>query len=1356
MSLPRATLSTVVPSTVNNGFTLTWVADGYNHNVYRDTDATGASKTRVATNVSGTTYTDFAAPSGTHLYYFVTAVSGANEGALSVGVVVKALTTPLVWLRQNQTLNTASNDNSSGPHRIDSGNNIIICYSTNAAVSGGGIYYGSSDIVVQKLDPSGNRIWMKQLGVLNNAGSAAGTMALDSSDNIYIAYATDTVVSGGILRGGADVAVAKLDSSGNLVWLRQYSQMNTTSNESLPQIGVDSAGNAYIAYLTPSVVSSGSSRGLTDVAIAKVNTNGALVWVRQHPAMNTTTDEYAISMAVDPSGNSYMAYGTTGTTSGGFLRDRYDNVVAKVDTNGALAWVRQNHITNITNYATANPYIDVDASGNCYMVYYTGMAGAGATVAGQYNPYPFANPAVAKFNTAGNLLWARQVPETFPNAEYAYTPTISVDRVNGGVYVCTYCRGNGTIPGGATLGGNDIFIYKLNGTSGDFVWARMTNAMNTTGDDSLGFIAVDSNSNVYLQVRSWGTFSGGTTLGGWDIAMLKFELVDVASAPPNFTVVEAPGEGALASWTDIGYSYRLYRDTKISGETKILIANQRSSSYTDTAVVPGVRYFYFVEAYEDAKTGPLSQPYIFDGVKAITSWIRQQTVRNTTGNDTAPKITFDSTGSSYVSFLTNGAISGGTFSGQTDVAYFKLDTNGNIVWTRQSAPIGISGVFEESGGIVADNSGNVYFGYTTQGTTSGNVSKGGFDVVVGKFNAANGGILWLKQFPALNSTGDEYVPALSLDGSGNVYLAYQAQREISSGINKGGTEIAVAKINPNGSLVWAKQPAAMLSTGADSNAWIATDAAGNSYISYAVTGAVSGGVYGGSTDVAITKMDPDGNLIWTRQHGPYNTAAAEGGARVALDASGNAYMTFNTAGTVSGGTLRGSNDIVVVKVNVDGDLQWVRQTATFNTTGDDTGPTIATDASGNVFVGYMTAGTVSGGISAGNYDVVVMKMDKDGNIVWTRQKVLNNTNNSDLNFVINVDPSGVLYGAYTTQGIVSGGVQNGAGSYDIVVFKMPTADAPSELIPDPPTAPRSVTATASSGQAAVSWLAPLSNGGASITSYTVVSTPGNITATTIGTSTNVVGLINGISYTFRVYATNRAGNSLFSDPSAPTIYTDSVVVATITDAASNPAAISDYIATQTGVKTTAQLYLELRNGIKTADLGANQAAVETQFIGAIAEAGGSSVLEIPAESSGFLFESMTLAPDNFVPTKPVTVVLPTYANGEATINSNTFDQTTGSYVQIEIPPNSILTVESATGSKTFEFTGTALVDETNTSYGLWDRLVIGGKPYRILALGSVVLDPLLAGLRAIIVGYGGGRVMMQGITYMTGAATADL
>lgn len=87
-----------------------------------------------------------------------------------------------------------------------------------------------------------------------------------------------------------------------------------------------------------------------------------------------------------------------------------------------------------------------------------------------------------------------------------------------------------------------------------------------------------------------------------------------------------------------------------------------------------------------------------------------------------------------------------------------------------------------------------------------------------------------------------------------------------------------------------------------------------------------------------------------------------------------------------------------------------------------------------------------------------------------------------------------------------------------------------------PGAPTIGTATATGqSSASVSFTPPVSNGGATITSYTVTSSPDGITATGATSPITVTGLSSGRAYTFTVYATNSVGNSTPSAASNSTV-----------------------------------------------------------------------------------------------------------------------------------------------------------------------------------------------------------------------------
>ncbi|MEA3054593.1 MAG: hypothetical protein QOD30_25, partial [Actinomycetota bacterium] len=121
------------------------------------------------------------------------------------------------------------------------------------------------------------------------------------------------------------------------------------------------------------------------------------------------------------------------------------------------------------------------------------------------------------------------------------------------------------------------------------------------------------------------------------------------------------------------------------------------------------------------------------------------------------------------------------------------------------------------------------------------------------------------------------------------------------------------------------------------------------------------------------------------------------------------------------------------------------------------------------------------------------------------------------------------------------GLTNGT-SYTFVVKAIngdgtgPASAATAPVTPaQPPSVPRSVSASAGNAQATVTWTAPSSTGGSAITGYRVTTSPGGATMTVGGsaTSATVAALANGTAYTFTVVAFNAVGDGPASSPTTP-------------------------------------------------------------------------------------------------------------------------------------------------------------------------------------------------------------------------------
>jgi hypothetical protein len=120
----------------------------------------------------------------------------------------------------------------------------------------------------------------------------------------------------------------------------------------------------------------------------------------------------------------------------------------------------------------------------------------------------------------------------------------------------------------------------------------------------------------------------------------------------------------------------------------------------------------------------------------------------------------------------------------------------------------------------------------------------------------------------------------------------------------------------------------------------------------------------------------------------------------------------------------------------------------------------------------------------------------------------------------------------SARSVTASGLKNGTSyTFEVSAINVEGESAPATTnevtTPTFPGTP-SMGATAGDGSALVTWQAPRTNGGSTITSYTVTVIPGGTSFTRNSStfSAEIPGLTNGTSYTFKGVATNAVGNTL--------------------------------------------------------------------------------------------------------------------------------------------------------------------------------------------------------------------------------------
>jgi hypothetical protein len=379
---------------------------------------------------------------------------------------------------------------------------------------------------------------------------------------------------------------------------------------------------------------------------------------------------------------------------------------------------------------------------------------------------------------------------------------------------------------------------------------------------------------------------------------------------------------------------------------------------------------------------------------------------------------FDSNNTTTFATLQNA----GSDPNTNDAFIVKYNTNGTPQWARR-----IGGTSSDRGNsISSDASGNVYVtgsylgvatifntDNTSQFTTLQNTSSN--DAFIVKYNTT-GTPLWARR---IGGGSSETGLGISSDASGNVYVTgtYSGPSTVfntdntnsfTSLENANFTDTFIVKYDTDGTPLWVRR---IGGSGSDQGNGISSDASGNVYVSGFYTGVVT--IFNtnntsefttlqnaGSSDAFIVKYNTTGTPQWARRIGG---SGIDQGLAISSDASGNVYVTgtysgpstvFNTDNATSFTLLQssGGSEVFIVKYDTSGTPLWARRIGGL---GTDSGRSISSDASGNVYVMGVYVGpftvfntdnatpfTLLPDVGVGANDVFIVKYNTNGTPQW--------------------------------------------------------------------------------------------------------------------------------------------------------------------------------------------------------------------------------------------------------------------------------------------------------------------------------------------------------------------------------------
>ncbi len=288
----------------------------------------------------------------------------------------------------------------------------------------------------------------------------------------------------------------------------------------------------------------------------------------------------------------------------------------------------------------------------------------------------------------------------------------------------------------------------------------------------------------------------------------------------------------------------------------------------------------------------------------------------------------------------------------------------SLEWVKQ---LGTASNFDSAKDVAVDGSGNVYVVGETPGQLLGN-NAGFTDGFLAKYNSS-GTLQWIREIETW--TNDD-VNAVAVDGSGNVYIGGSGSSAAVAANVSG--DAFIAKYDGNGNQTWLRRLGATIGLGGHAQVNdLTVDVAGILY--------VTGTANSGSTnfDAFVGKYrTSNGATQWFKRVGTPNSNAWDEGYGIAVDRTGAVYISGRTAGNL-GATNAGSDDAFLVKYNSTGTQQWIRQ---FGLKSNDSGNGVAVDASGNVYVTGNSFGNLGGTGTGQSY---LTKFGSNGSRLWTTQ-----------------------------------------------------------------------------------------------------------------------------------------------------------------------------------------------------------------------------------------------------------------------------------------------------------------------------------------------------------------------------------
>jgi fibronectin type 3 domain-containing protein len=407
------------------------------------------------------------------------------------------------------------------------------------------IELGGSGIFAAKYNSQGNLVWARAYG--SHPENIGNGITLDNTGNILVTGRFfHTTLFGTVeltASSSSDVFIAKLDSSGNVIWAKQAGGLGNDFGEA---ICADESGNPIIAgsfkgiaFFDSVKIDAGISQKMF---IAKYDALGNIIWVNGGEISNGTEEGFGI--ATDVSGNILVTgafdgtadFGSSVLTSAGYT----DMFIAKYDSKGKVIWVKQagglghQFGTDIVCDGIGNVFV-TGTFENELVFEQNVLTGFGDT-----------DVFIAKFNPMGELLWAKQAGNPDYDFVYDISAAASSECSIIGRFRNSAAFGTCTV---VSSGGDDVYVASISETKDLSAPAQPRNLQASDGDMQI--------------ILSWSPNTEPD---------LKY-----------YKILRSQSSGFIPQPTD-----------------SIAIVFMPDTNYVDNSVINGVNYYYRISAVDSS------------------------------------------------------------------------------------------------------------------------------------------------------------------------------------------------------------------------------------------------------------------------------------------------------------------------------------------------------------------------------------------------------------------------------------------------------------------------------------------------------------------------------------------------------------------------------------------------------------------------------------------------------------------------------------------------------------------------------------------------------------------------------------